>query len=317
MKRIVLFLLTNLAIMLVLSVVLSVLGVDRYLTAEGLNVELVNFAGGGDMTSSLASGQIQVGGGSSSAGLINAIQRGLDIRIVADRGQATKGFGIGALAIRKDLVDSGAYKGYADLKGKTVAGNTPASSVEFLLGLILKQGNVKPEEVNYVTMPFPNIPAAFANRSIDAAIFPEPFLTTAIDQGSAVKSKTFDEIYLDYQVSGLMYSPKFIQENLEAAKRFAVAYLKGIRVYKDAFEKNQGRADVISVITKYTSLKDAALVGRMIPAGFNPDGRVNLKSLEDEQNWYLERGFIKEKIDYSKVVDYQFTDYALKRLGPY
>ena len=39
MKRIVLFLLTNLAVMLVLSAVLSVLGIDRYMTANGLDVE--------------------------------------------------------------------------------------------------------------------------------------------------------------------------------------------------------------------------------------------------------------------------------------
>ena len=37
MKRIVLFLITNLAVMLVLSVVASLLGVNRYLTANGLN----------------------------------------------------------------------------------------------------------------------------------------------------------------------------------------------------------------------------------------------------------------------------------------
>ena len=38
MKRVVLFLVTNLAIMLVLSVVLAVLGVDRFLTESGINV---------------------------------------------------------------------------------------------------------------------------------------------------------------------------------------------------------------------------------------------------------------------------------------
>ena len=38
MKRIVLFLLTNLAVLLVLSVVLNVLGVGRFLTAQGLDV---------------------------------------------------------------------------------------------------------------------------------------------------------------------------------------------------------------------------------------------------------------------------------------
>ena len=41
MKRIVLFLITNLAIMLVLSITLSVLGVDRYMSAQGLNVGML------------------------------------------------------------------------------------------------------------------------------------------------------------------------------------------------------------------------------------------------------------------------------------
>ena len=41
MKRIVLFLVTNLAVMLVLSVTLNVLGVNRFLAAEGLNVGML------------------------------------------------------------------------------------------------------------------------------------------------------------------------------------------------------------------------------------------------------------------------------------
>ena len=41
MKRIVLFLLTNLAVMLVLSVTLSILGVDRFITDQGLNVQML------------------------------------------------------------------------------------------------------------------------------------------------------------------------------------------------------------------------------------------------------------------------------------
>jgi heat shock protein HtpX len=52
MKRIVLFLVTNLAVMLVLSVTLNVLGVNRFLAADGLNVgmlvvfsAIVGFAG--------------------------------------------------------------------------------------------------------------------------------------------------------------------------------------------------------------------------------------------------------------------------------
>ncbi len=39
MKRIVLFLMTNIAVMIVLSATLRILGVDRYITAQGLNVQ--------------------------------------------------------------------------------------------------------------------------------------------------------------------------------------------------------------------------------------------------------------------------------------
>ena len=38
MKRILLFVLTNLAVMVVLGVVASLLGVNRFLTANGLNL---------------------------------------------------------------------------------------------------------------------------------------------------------------------------------------------------------------------------------------------------------------------------------------
>src|SRR3990170_4229237 len=39
MQRIVLFLVTNIAVMLVLSIVLSVLGLDRFLEANGINYQ--------------------------------------------------------------------------------------------------------------------------------------------------------------------------------------------------------------------------------------------------------------------------------------
>ena len=41
MKRVILFLATNLAVMLVLSVVLSVLGVNQFISANGLNIGIL------------------------------------------------------------------------------------------------------------------------------------------------------------------------------------------------------------------------------------------------------------------------------------
>jgi heat shock protein HtpX len=63
MKRIVLFIATNLAVMLLLSIVASVLGVDRYLTQNGLNLESLLwfsliFGFGGAFVSLLISKQV-------------------------------------------------------------------------------------------------------------------------------------------------------------------------------------------------------------------------------------------------------------------
>lgn len=41
MKRIFLFVLTNIAVIAVMTIILSVLGIDRYLTAQGLNVPML------------------------------------------------------------------------------------------------------------------------------------------------------------------------------------------------------------------------------------------------------------------------------------
>jgi len=41
MKRIFLFVLTNIAVIAVMTIILSVLGIDRYLTAQGLNIPML------------------------------------------------------------------------------------------------------------------------------------------------------------------------------------------------------------------------------------------------------------------------------------
>src|ERR1700716_549601 len=54
-----------------------------YFRQEGLDVSFVPFDSGAKMVAPLGNGQLEVGGGSGSAGLYNAIARGIDIKIVA------------------------------------------------------------------------------------------------------------------------------------------------------------------------------------------------------------------------------------------
>src|SRR6185437_16810153 len=70
---------------------------------EGLDVELVNFKVGPQIIPSLATDQTQVTGLSVSPSMFNALQRGVDLKLVADKGQVSRGFGWAALMVRSDL----------------------------------------------------------------------------------------------------------------------------------------------------------------------------------------------------------------------
>jgi hypothetical protein len=44
---------------------------------------------------------------------------------------------------------------------------------------------------------------------------------------------------------------------------------------------------------------------------------VNVESLAYDQEWYLARGVVRERVDINQVVDMQYVEYALSRLGRY
>ncbi|MEN3276897.1 MAG: NitT/TauT family transport system substrate-binding protein, partial [Massilia sp.] len=100
----------------------------NYFKEEGLTVAFTQFDSAAKMVAPLGNGQLDVGGGSPSAGLYNAVARGIDIKIVADKGSTPPGYGFQPLLVRKDLVDSGRYKTLKDLKGMKIAGSAPGSA---------------------------------------------------------------------------------------------------------------------------------------------------------------------------------------------
>ena len=98
-----------------------------YFRDEGIDVRFVAFDSAARMVAPLGTGQLDVGGGALTAGLFNAIARGIEIRIVADKGSTPPGYGYQPLLVRRDLVTSGHFKLLSDLKGLKVANSAPGS----------------------------------------------------------------------------------------------------------------------------------------------------------------------------------------------
>jgi NitT/TauT family transport system substrate-binding protein len=292
-----------------------------YFEKQSIKIVGVSFQAGSQMVAPLGAGQVDVASGATSAGLFNAISRGIDIKIVADKSSNVPGYCYMPLLVRKDHVESGRFKTFADMKGFRVAeagkGGAPGST----LNEALKSGGLKYDDVEHVyNMPYPDMAAALQNRAVDAAIVIEPAATRALMLGAAVRYPS-DTFYPRQNVSPLLYSGKFIKERPDVANRFMVAYLQGVRFYngacKDSRLAGPNAEELIGMLIRETPVKDVAIYRAVTPNGVDPDGRLTIPSLEKDLAFYKELKLVPDAASVTDAVDTSFVEAALKVLGPY
>jgi NitT/TauT family transport system substrate-binding protein len=290
-----------------------------YFRAEGLEVKVTNFRSAADMVAPLATGALDAGAGSASAGLYNAVSSGIRIKIVADKASSAPGYGATKILVRKDHVGR-RYKTLADLKGMKFAMNAPGVSNTATLNALLKSAGLKYADVDTVNLPFPDHIAALANKAVDASASVEPGPTIAIKNGFAVLVKADDEIIPNHQIAVLLYSETFARKT-DAAQRFMRAYLRSVRFYNGALADGRmsgpNADEVIAILAEATPIKDPAVYKAITPTGMNPDGKVNAASLADDLQFYREQKLITGDVRLDRLIDHSFVEAAVKELGLY
>jgi NitT/TauT family transport system substrate-binding protein len=285
-----------------------------YFRDEGLDVELVPFKAAPQILPAIATGEVQASGSAITPALLNAIERGIAMKIVADKGQVAKGFGFAAIGIRSDLADR--VHDFGDLKGLKFAVPGKGVSSATQLGIALKLGGLGPTDVDLVELGLPEMVAALSNRSIDGATLLEPFVALAVAKQVAVRWKGMED-FLPFkgQNGVIIYGQRFTEEQPEAAKRWMAAYLRGTRAYTDAVVAGTDRAAIEAILAAHTPVKDPALYAKMAPTGFDPNGRLEVQSLEADQDWFMQLGLQQRRADLGQIIDYQYVDDAVARLG--
>jgi NitT/TauT family transport system substrate-binding protein len=292
-----------------------------YFRDEGLEVKVVNFRSAADMVAPLGAGQIEAGAGSASAGLYNAVARGIKIKIVADKASSPPGYGGTKILMRKDHVESGRYRELKDLKGMKFAMNAPGVSNTSTLNTLLKSAGLNYSDVETIDMPLPDHVAALKNKSVDASASVEPGPALAVRNGDAVVIKSDDEILPNHQIAVLLYSEEFAVKRAAAARQFMRAYIRAVRFYNGALENGRlegpNADEVIAILSEATPIKSREIYKLITPTGMNPDGHVNKASLAYDLAFYAEQGLIKGALSLDDAIDGSFADAALKDLGPY
>jgi NitT/TauT family transport system substrate-binding protein len=156
---------------------------------------------------------------------------------------------------------------------------------------------------------------ALGSQAIDVALLPEPLASVAIENGSGVKWKGVGDVVPGFQHGVFVFAPQFTAQR-DLATRFATAYLRGIRDYNDAFRKNLHRPETVDTLAAVLNIKPTLFDSMGFPQ-LNPDGKVNLATIQDVMQWYVQMGYLSEPVDLSRVVDSSFMEAAVARLGTY
>jgi NitT/TauT family transport system substrate-binding protein len=293
-----------------------------YFRQEGLDVKFTPFSSAARMIAPLGGGELDVGGGTVSAGLYNAVGRNIRLRIVADKGSIQPGYGFSALLVRKDHVDGGRYRSFKDLKGMKIAIGAKGTGTASALNEALKLGGLAYGDVEVLELGYPQHLIAYANKAIDASITNEPTVTLTVRAGVAVRVAGNDEIYPGQQTAVVLYSEEFARNRADEALKFMRAYLKGVRDYNDALRHGRlagpNPDEVIANLTEYTSIKDADVFRSLSPNACNPDGAVNVAALKKDLAFFREQNLIqKGDVTVETVIDHSFADKVVQELGPY
>jgi NitT/TauT family transport system substrate-binding protein len=292
-----------------------------YFGEEGLTLELISFDSGAKMVAPLGTGDLDAGGGAASVGLYNAVKRGVGVKIVADKVHYGPGYGFASLLVRKELIETGKFKGYGDLKGLRVAISGVGIGDESVLNEALKRGGLKWGDATPVYMGFAQHAPAFANGAIDASITNEPTSTFIQRRGSAVRFAGNDEFYPNQQTAVLLYGEPLIKNRRPVALKFMRAYIRAVRFYNDALAHGRlagpNGPEVISILTRYSALKDADIYRVITPPAIDPNGVVNIESLTKDWRFFRDTGQLDGKVGPGDIVDTSFAAETVAALGSY
>lgn len=267
------------------------LGVQQgFFSERGLDVDLETAQGGAAIVPAVVSGQYEFGF-SNVTSLLLAESRGLPLQSVSS-GSASTG--------EQDADYSGVVvtggsdiQTAADLAGRRVAVNTLSNIGDTTIRASVREAGGDPDAVQFVELPFPDMPAALEQGNVDAIWAVEPFLTVARNAGGRVVASNYADAADDLTVALYFTSQQYAQQNPEVVQRFAEAVRESLRYAQD--NPDEAR----QALTTYTQIDPEVIEQMQLPAW---PAEVNRESVQTLVELAQLDGLIDEAPDLERVL---------------
>jgi NitT/TauT family transport system substrate-binding protein len=237
---------------------------------QGIDLTLEAAQGGAAVVPGVVSGQYQFGF-SNVTSLLLAAEQGLPLQVVANGVASTgeQGADFGAVVTKPDSGITDA----AGLAGKRVAVNTLNNIGTTTVSASVRAAGGDPDAVQFVELPFPDMPAALDAGNVDAIWVVEPFLTIATNAGATFVASNFVDAADDLTVATYFTSKQLAGEDPDLVERFTTALEQSLEY------ASQHEDETRAVLSTYTEIDQAVIDSMTLPAWPTDINRASIERL--------------------------------------
>ncbi|MEY3603297.1 MAG: hypothetical protein RIQ49_329 [Pseudomonadota bacterium] len=295
---------------------LSIAEFKGFYKAEGLDVEISDFAGGSRALAAVVGGSADVVSGAYEH-TINLQQKGQMFQAFVLQGRAPQ------MAIGVSSKTMAGYKSVTDLKGKKIGVSAPGSSTNMMASYLLASAGLKASDVSFVGVGTgAGAVTALRSGQIDAISNVEPVMTMLQQSGDIrivadMRTMKGTQDFLGGPMpAACLYAPlTFVQKYPNTAQALASAIIRANR-----WIESVGPSELIRTVPESYLLGDRGIYLATFNAirdsisrdGLIPDegSKTALKLLEaSTPKWD------KTKVDLAKTYTNEFAKKALAKLG--
>jgi NitT/TauT family transport system substrate-binding protein len=281
-----------------------------YFAAEGFDVEFSYFDSAQPVAVGVASGSLDFGCTSTSAGMYALAGQGV-LKILSGMYSEAPGFhNFGIMASLKAY--AAGIKSYKDLPGHSVAISQVGSPVHYSLALIADKYHLDLKSMTIEPLQgIPQIVSAIEGNQVDAAVN----TATAINPlllGHKAELLGWIGDETPWQAAITMTTTKRIAEKPQTVEAFLRAFKRGAREYHDAFtgpgetrRDGPNAAEVLAILSKYTGQPPEQI--KLSVAYVDGDARVDVKDIYHQIEWFKQQKMLKDDVDPAKVMDMKYV----------
>ncbi|MBU0588584.1 MAG: ABC transporter substrate-binding protein [Gammaproteobacteria bacterium] len=285
-----------------------------YFKAEGLEVEISDFAGGSRALQAVVGGSADVVSGAYEH-TINLQNKGQSFQAFVLQGRAPQ------IALGVSTKTMPNYKTVADLKGKKIGVTAPGSSTNMMANLVLSRAGVKAGDVSFIGVgTSAGALTAIRSGQIDAICNIDPVMTMLEQKGDVrIISDTrtlkgTQDVFGGPMPAGCLYAPMdFVQKHPNTVQALTNAMVHALKWLQTA-----GPSDIIKTVPEsyllgdrglylasFDKVREAIALDGMFPEG---GGKVALRALGS-----FDTKLKADKIDLDKTFTNQFARKAKEK----